>query len=229
MSPHYSDISDFEEHDVDKVGANIESVDTNVEQGKEKVDTNVEQGEEKVDTNVEQGEEKTDTNVEQGEESLKLRLEKKDENEGATASPTDKSLDSVLAVCDEAIKQGSAGLIRKSRKREKIPHVEDRRNTSSVKKRARKDEDEPDLNEKVQEYKKLNKNIRSLAIFVHKCETVKKEVRENLLKCGVLPSVLEEDDEDPLDENYPTEDIGSPERPSNICSSPPPVRRVFAM
>ena len=84
------------------------------------------------------------------------------------------------------------------------------------KKKAKKD---LELSAKVKEFKKLNQNIQSLSELVKKCKTVQAQVKENLLKCGVPSSVLEEEYEEVS--NFKLEvRVDSPEAPSASELSP---------
>ena len=83
--------------------------------------------------------------------------------------------DSILNLLDSAIDSAEGeGAVHKSRKREKITNVEERREMST-KKKARKDLD-GDIKVKLAKYKKLSENLKSLTDLVQQCNSVKDQV-----------------------------------------------------
>ena len=103
--------------------------------------------------------------------------------------------DSILNLLDSTIDSAEGGgAVRKSRKREKITNVEERREMS-MKKKARKDLD-GGIKVKLAEYKKLSENLKSVTDLVQQCNSVKDQVRSSLLKCGVPSNILDEEEQD---------------------------------
>ena len=120
--------------------------------------------------------------------------------EGAGEGVDDQSngdKDSILNLLDSTIDSAEGGgAVCKSRKREKITNVEERREMS-MKKKARKDLD-GDIKVKLAEYKKLSENLKSLTDLVQQCNSVKDQVQSSLLKCGVPSNILDKEEDDSL-------------------------------
>ena len=188
--------------------------DANVGMSEMKDDTNVElpniESEMKNDANVQSKVEtvkmKDDTNVQSPNEDCETKdhanvsgakdVSHAEKNLQSSEASCSKEKDEMLSLCDEIIQHGCV-----FRKREKYGNVEERHMMSSRKKAKR----DSDLNERVNEYKKLNRNIKSLAELVSKCKTVKDEVKLSLLKCGVPFEILNKDEEEDMNED---EDVG---------------------
>ena len=119
-------------------------------------------------------------------DNFSLHLESDEESNTEVAKDTEKSgegvddqsngdKDSILNLLDSTIDSAEGGgAVHKSRKREKITYVEERREMS-MKKKARKDLD-GDIKVKLAKYKKISENLKSLTDLVQQCNSVKDQV-----------------------------------------------------